>query len=995
MHPQRVESLSHAQRERLAYIDFRLYFMGEVGRPDLASRFGVAPAGATRDLALYREVAPQNIEFDGSNKIYRIVTNFAPLFEHAPQRVLSALSLGFGDGVNGESQPLLPCESPAALSNPQMKILAPICRAIHAKRPVAIRYHSVSSGESERVIVPFALVDTGLRWHIRAFDRKSGEFRDFVITRIEAPLLLDEEPKVNERSDSDIQWTRIVEVQLVPHPDQPRPAITERDFNMVNGSIELKLRAATAGYMLRRWSVDCSPDHSLRGPEYRLWLNDPLTIYGAKNALLAPGYRSPDKQEQGRSIIMTYNPTRALELLRIGSGRTDAAFREGQEDAIRHIVDGRGRLLVVQKTGWGKSFVYFIATKILRDSGNGPALLISPLLALMRNQIAAAERMGVRAATINSDNIDDWTQVEAKLARGEIDILLISPERLANERFRTQVLAGIAAQISMLVIDEAHCISDWGHDFRPHYRLLERIVKTLPPNLRLLATTATANNRVMEDLAAVLGPKLDVSRGDLNRTSLSLQTIRLPSQAERLAWLAEQLATLQGHGIIYTLTVRDANQVADWLKTRGFNVEAYTGETGDRREALEQALLNNEVKALVATTALGMGYDKPDLAFVIHYQMPGSVVAYYQQVGRAGRALDSAYGVLLSGQEESGITDWFIRSAFPTREEVAEVLGALEEDENGLSVPELLGRVNLSKGRVDKTIALLSLESPAPIAKQGTKWQLTAATLSEGFWARAERLTALRRDEHQQMQDYVSLPFGDHMGFLIGALDGDPSVVTQPALPALPTGVNEALVRDAIAFLRRTSLPIEPRKKWPDGGMPQYSVKGFIAAGCQAQPGKALCVWGDAGWGGLVRQGKYHDSKFADDLVGACVKMVREWDPQPKPTWVTCVPSLRHPDLVPNFAKRLAAALGLPFHMVMAKTDNRPEQKTMANSTQQARNIDGSLELNGQPVPHGPVILVDDMVDSRWTLTVAAWLLRKNGSGDVWPMALSQTGHDE
>jgi ATP-dependent DNA helicase RecQ len=692
---------------------------------------------------------------------------------------------------------------------------------------------------------------------------------------------------------------------------------------------------------------------------------------------------------------MTYDPQRGLELLRIGSGRADATFREGQEDAIRHVVDGRGRLLVVQKTGWGKSFVYFIATKLLCDDGNGPALLISPLLALMRNQIAAAERMGVRAATINSDNVDEWTQVEAKLARGEVDILLISPERLANERFRTQVLAGIAAQISMLVIDEAHCISDWGHDFRPHYRLLERIVKTLPPNLRLLATTATANNRVMEDLAAVLGPKLDVSRGDLSRTSLSLQSIRLPSQAERLAWLAEQLATLKGHGIIYTLTVRDANQVAAWLKTRGFNVEAYKGETGDRREALEQALLNNELKALVATTALGMGYDKPDLAFVIHYQMPGSVVAYYQQVGRAGRALDSAYGVLLSGQEESDITDWFIRSAFPTRQEVADVLGALEEEENGLSVPELLSRVNLSKGRVDKTIALLSLEAPAPIAKQGSKWQLTAATLGEGFWARAERLTALRRDEHQQMQEYVSLPFGDHMGFLIGALDGDPSLATQPALAPLPTGVNEALVRDAIAFLRRTSLPIEPRKKWPDGGMPQYGVKGFIAASHQSQPGKALCVWGDAGWGGLVRQGKYRDGKFADGLVDACVKMVREWSPQPNPTWVTCVPSLRHPDLVPNFAERLAAALGLPFHMVFAKTDDRPEQKTMANSTQQACNIDGSLELNSQPVPQGPVILVDDMVDSRWTLTVAAWLLRKSGSGEVWPMALSQTGHDE
>lgn len=692
---------------------------------------------------------------------------------------------------------------------------------------------------------------------------------------------------------------------------------------------------------------------------------------------------------------MTYNPQRALELLRIGSGRADATFREGQEDAIRHVVEGRGRLLVVQKTGWGKSFVYFIATKLLREAGKGPALLISPLLALMRNQIAAAERMGVRAATINSDNVDDWTQVEAKLARGEIDILLISPERLANERFRTQVLAGIAAQISMLVIDEAHCISDWGHDFRPHYRLLERIVKTLPPNLRLLATTATANNRVMEDLAAVLGPKLEVSHGDLNRASLTLQTIRLPSQAERLAWLAQQLAVLQGHGIIYTLTVRDANQVADWLKTRGFNVEAYTGETGDRREALEQALLNNEVKALVATTALGMGYDKPDLAFVIHYQMPGSVVAYYQQVGRAGRALDSAYGVLLSGQEELDITDWFIRSAFPTRQEVDDVLGALTKAVDGLSIPELMTCVNMGKGRIEKTITALSLESPAPIAKQGTKWQLTAATLSEAFWERADRLTKLRRAELQQMQEYVNLPFGEHMGFLIRALDGDSSLVTRPALPPLPTDVDEALVRDAIEFLRRTSLPIEPRRRWPDGGMPQYGVSGFIAHQHRAQPGKALCVWGDAGWGGLVRRGKYHDGRFADDLVGACVEMVREWNPQPNPTWVTCVPSLRHPDLVPNFAKRLAAALGLPFHMVIAKTDDRPEQKTMANSTQQARNIDGSLALNGQPVPHGPVILVDDMVDSRWTLTVAAWLLRKSGSGDVYPLALSQTGHDE
>lgn len=692
---------------------------------------------------------------------------------------------------------------------------------------------------------------------------------------------------------------------------------------------------------------------------------------------------------------MAYDPKRALELLRIGSGRADATFRDGQEDAIRHIVEGKGRLLVVQKTGWGKSFVYFIATKLLREAGAGPALLISPLLALMRNQIAAAERMGVRAATINSDNQDEWKSVEAKLRRNEVDILLIAPEKLGNDWFNTEVLAGIAGQISLMVIDEAHCISDWGHDFRPHYRLLERIARTLPANLRLLATTATANDRVMEDLVAVLGPNMKVLRGDLNRSSLTLQTMRLPSQAVRMAWIAQQLSSLPGHGIIYTLTIRDANQLADWLKAQGFAVEAYTGKTGDRREELEQALQENKVKALVATTALGMGYDKPDLAFVIHFQMPGSVVAYYQQVGRAGRALESAYGVLLSGDEEEGITDWFIRSAFPTRQEVDDVLGALNEAPEGLSIPDLMTCVNMSKVRIEKTITALSLESPAPIAKQGTKWQLTAAELGDGFWARADRLTKLRRAELQQMQEYVSRPFGQHMGFLIDALDGDASTVSPPSLPPLSEDVDQLLVREAEEFLCRTSLPIEPRKKWPVGGMPQYGIHTASTIPYQAQPGKALCVWGDAGWGGLVRQGKYHDGHFSDDLVAACVKMIHEWNPQPSPTWVTCVPSLRHPELVPNFAQRLAAALGLPFHMVIAKTDARPEQKTMANSTQQARNIDGSLALNGQPIPPGPVLLVDDMVDSRWTLTVSAWLLRKSGSGAVWPMALSQTGHDE
>ena len=690
----------------------------------------------------------------------------------------------------------------------------------------------------------------------------------------------------------------------------------------------------------------------------------------------------------------TSDPQRALELLRAGTGQRHAKFREGQEKAIRHVVEGRGRLLVVQRTGWGKSFVYFIATKLLREAGAGPALLISPLLSLMRNQIAAAERMGVRAIRITSDNREHWQGEEERLRRDQADILLISPERLGNERFRTEVLAEVAERISLLVIDEAHCISDWGHDFRPHYRLIERIARTLPTNLRLLATTATANDRVMDDLATALGPGLEVLRGDLDRPSLRLQTIRLPRQSERLAWLAEQLPALPGSGIVYALTIRDAERVAEWLRSRGLTVESYTGQTGEGREGLEQSLLENRVKALVATTALGMGFDKPDLGFVIHYQAPGSVVAYYQQVGRAGRSLDRAHGVLLSGQEETNITDYFIASAFPNREEVRQVIEALEAAPAGLSVPDLLGRVNLSAGRIEKTMALLSLESPAPIAKQGTRWQLTAADLNDEFWERAERLTALRHEEQRQMQEYVRLKSG-HMAFLIQALDGDPKSVQPPDVQPLPTKVDPGLVQKAVTFLRRTSLPIEPRQQWPAGGLPKYGVRGRIAAEHRPETGKALCVWGDAGWGGLVRRGKYRDYRFADDLARACADLMAQWAPRPAPEWVTCIPSRRHPHLVPDFAERLAAEMGVPFHQSLSKTEDRAEQKSMANSVQQARNVDGSLALSLDPLPGGPVLLVDDMADSRWTLTVAAWLLRSNGSGAVWPLALALAGKDQ
>lgn len=687
-----------------------------------------------------------------------------------------------------------------------------------------------------------------------------------------------------------------------------------------------------------------------------------------------------------------YSHERALELLSTGTGVTGATFRPGQEEAIRHVVEGRGRLLVVQRTGWGKSFVYFIATKLLREARHGPALLISPLLSLMRNQLLAANRMGLEAFSINSDNFEDWPDIEAAVAEDRVDVLLISPERLASERFRRNVLTHILARLSMLVVDEAHCISDWGHDFRPHYRLLERVIPTLPDDLRLLATTATANRRVMDDLEAVLGPNLEVQRGDLKRDSLALQTISLPRQADRLAWLASVIPTLPGSGIIYTLTVRDAENVAAWLRFQGLAVEAYTSLSGPRRRELEQALLDNQVKALAATLALGMGFDKADLAFVIHYQSPGSVVAYYQQVGRAGRALDAAYGVLLDGEEDAEITDFFIQHAFPSRNQMQLVLLELARVPEGLSIPALMARLNLSWSRIEQTLQLLALETPAPVVEESGRWQLTGAGLTREFWQRPIRLTRLRQLEQEQMREYAGLSSG-HMAFLVKSLDSEESGGPGPGLEPLPVSPCPSLVEAAIDFIRGTSYPIEPRTTWPAGAFPIYRLSGEIDSEHRAMPGKALCVWGDGGWGPLVRAGKYELNRFSDELVAASVRLIRDWSPVLAPTWVTSIPSLRHARLVPEFAERLASELDLPYHPVLRKVDDRPEQKGMANNAQQARNLDGSLAIDRDLTPKGPVLLVDDIVYSGWTLSVATWLLRTAGAQEVFPFALSTVGH--
>jgi len=527
----------------------------------------------------------------------------------------------------------------------------------------------------------------------------------------------------------------------------------------------------------------------------------------------------------------------ALTLLATALDDPSADFRDGQWEAIDALVNRRKRSLVVQRTGWGKSSVYFIATRILRDRGRGPTLIISPLLALMRNQIEAACRLGVRALTINSTNRKDWPKIQLVVRNDEADAPLVSPERLANQEFVETVLSPIAGRIGLLVVDEAHCISDWGHDFRPDYRRLVNILERMPSNVAIPGTTATANNRVIRDVRTQLG-NMGIQRGSLMRRTLALQTLRLPTQAARLAWLAEHVGSVPGTGIVYTLTKRDAKQVADWLQSCGIESRAYfsgvvhdgSEDSDGYRRHLERLLYDNEIKVLVATAALGMGYDKPDLGFVVHYQAPASIVAYYQQIGRAGRAIDHAVGVLMSGEEDEHIHDYFIRSAFPRETRVLDILRALEESD-GLSLPELEQAVNLRRGQIGQVLKFLSVENPSPVIKSGSKWQRTAVPYRMDH-DKIERLTGQRVTEWKEVRDYVA-ERGCLMRFLAEALDDEnpqPCGKCASCLdrPIISPGFTREGAINAARYLRHAEFRLECKKSVAKGALEEYRLSGKI-----------------------------------------------------------------------------------------------------------------------------------------------------------------------
>ncbi|MCX4097456.1 RecQ family ATP-dependent DNA helicase [Nocardia sp. alder85J] len=679
----------------------------------------------------------------------------------------------------------------------------------------------------------------------------------------------------------------------------------------------------------------------------------------------------------------------AEALLRELAGPT-ARLREDQWTAIEALVVQRRRALVVQRTGWGKSAVYFVSAKLLRAAGRGPTVIVSPLLALMRNQVAAAQRAGVVAATINSGNVTEWDEIHTRVAAGAVDVLLVSPERLNNPDFRDAVLPRLAADAGLVVIDEAHCVSDWGHDFRPDYRRIRTLIADLGSEVPVLATTATANDRVVTDVATQIGTDTLVLRGSLDRESLHMSVVRIEDAVARTAWLSRRLHDLPGSGIIYALTVAAAHDLADVLGSHGHRVAAYTGQTDPtERELLEQALLGNEVKALVATSALGMGFDKPDLGFVVHVGAPSSPIAYYQQVGRAGRGTDNAQVVLLPGPEDKRIWSYFASVAFPREHVVREVLAALDPD-RPLSTTALEPLVELNRSRLEMVLKVLDVDGAVRRVRGG--WLSTGAP-----WVydteRYERLAVAREAEQQAMIEYQATT-ECRMTFLRTQLD-DPSLDGRSCGRCDNcTGTRTDTTVDAtdLAAIRtrldRPGIDLAPRKQWPTGmaklGVP---LSGKISDG--AEPGRVLGRLSDLGWGQRLRtllDGP--DGPVPDAVFDACVAVLREWNWARRPTSVLAMDSPTHPKLTADLAARLARVGRLrDLGTLPTRPDRRPV--TAANSAHRVAalfDIWTPPDLTGLD---GPVLLVDAQTDTGWTFTLAAHTLRLAGAPAVLPFALA------
>jgi ATP-dependent DNA helicase RecQ len=678
--------------------------------------------------------------------------------------------------------------------------------------------------------------------------------------------------------------------------------------------------------------------------------------------------------------------------LRALVGRDDSELREDQWRAIEALAVGHRRALVVQRTGWGKSAVYFIATLLLRAEGAGPTVIVSPLLALMRNQIAAAERAGIRAVTINSTNMQDWEPIHEAIAAGEVDVLLVSPERLNNPGFRDEVLPRLAATCGLLVVDEAHCISDWGHDFRPDYRRIRTLLAELPEGIPVLATTATANARVTDDVAEQLGADVLVLRGSLDRQSLRLGVVRLTTAEQRLAWLADHLAEQPGVGIVYCLTVAATQEIADYLRSRGHHVAAYSGQTeATERTALEEDLAAGRIKALIATSALGMGFDAT-LGFVVNMGAPPSPVAYYQQVGRAGRGTDDATVVLLPAIEDRDIWAYFASLAFPREELVRQTLDALAAEGAPLGTPALETRVELNRTRLETMLKVLDVDGAVRRVRGG--WEATGRPWDYDE-ERYRRVREAREREQQAMLDYLDTD-ECRMRFLRTQLD-DPEATDCGRCDncgglTLDASVSAAAVEEAGARLARPGVPIEPRKMWPTAlATLGIDLKGKIAE--SAEEGRAVARLTDLGHGQALRalfRPDAPDGQVPVPLVKAVLTLLDDW--RPAVDAIVVVESFTRPVLTDDLANGLSRRLQVPVvgRWAIVDPDIAPGQGS-ANSAQRVSAVGRRASLQAEVPPGARVMVVDDLVVTGWTLTLAARAIRSAGADAVLPLTLAVT----
>ncbi|MDX6308596.1 MAG: ATP-dependent helicase RecQ [Nocardioidaceae bacterium] len=694
----------------------------------------------------------------------------------------------------------------------------------------------------------------------------------------------------------------------------------------------------------------------------------------------------------------------AEQVLQALVGSPQARLRADQWVAIEALVaDGR-RALVVQRTGWGKSAVYFVASALLRARGSGPTIIVSPLLALMRNQIAAAERAGIHAVTINSTNPEQWAALYDDIDRGDVDVLLVSPERLNNPDFRDLALPRLAATAGLVVVDEAHCISDWGHDFRPDYRRIRTLLGDLPGGIPVLATTATANLRVVTDVAEQLSVTGDgsladvlVLRGSLDRESLHLGVLQLPSHAARLGWLAANLSRLEGSGIIYCLTVAATHDVADHLRERGHAVVAYSGQTDQaERLAAEDDLLNNRVKALVATSALGMGFDKPDLGFVIHLGAPPSPIAYYQQVGRAGRGVDEAVVILLPGREDVDVWAYFASLSFPPERDVREAISALETHGGPMSTGLLETTVSLPRGRLEAMLKVLDVDGAVRRVRGG--WVATGEPWSYDA-DRYARVAETRRVEQQAMLDY-EVTGQCRLEYLRRALD-DPEAAPcgrcdNCGLLSIDAEVAAADLEQAGERIARPGVVVEARKVWPTA-MPALGIdlSGRIPPEEQAEPGRAVGRLTDLGWGNQLRDlfaPGVEDGELPVPLRHGLVQVLETWDfgADGGPDAIVGVDSSTRPMLVRQLASGLSRYTGWPEVARLVVAAGAPPARADVNSAHRLAAVFGRLTIDPRPGIAGRrVLLLDDRTDSGWTLAVAARQLRLAGADAVFPLVLA------